>query len=154
MADRPVLVRAAERPAELAFRHPLNPASEILGWQLSRLTGMTRAAVNLLRVPAGRESFVAHAHTAEEEWLFVLSGRGMARIGDAEVEVGPGDFLGFPTPSVVHHLRNPFDMDLVYLCGGEIRAAEVAEYPDQGLMLVRQPDAAWVVPKSAMRRIQ
>jgi uncharacterized cupin superfamily protein len=154
MAEHRSLIRAAERPAELEFRHPVNPASEIRGWQLSRLTGLTRTALNFMCVPPGRESFVAHSHTAEEEWIYVLSGRGMARIGDQELEVGPGDFMGFSTPSVVHHLRNPFAEDLVYLCGGEIRAAEIAEYPDQGLVLVRQPNAAYVVPKTALRRIQ
>jgi uncharacterized cupin superfamily protein len=152
--DRRALLRASERPTELVFHHPLNPASEIRGWQLSRLTGLERTALNLMRVPPGRESFVAHSHTAEEEWIYVLSGRGMARIGGDELEVGAGDFLGFATPSVVHHLRNPFSEDLVYLCGGEIRAAEIAEYPDQGLVLVRQPNAAYVVPKTALRRIQ
>jgi len=47
-----------------------------------------------------------------------LSGRGIAEIGDEEVEVGPGDFMGFATPSSAHHLRNRFDVDLVYLMGG------------------------------------
>jgi uncharacterized cupin superfamily protein len=69
------------------------------------------------------------------------------------MEVGAGDFLGFPTPSVVHHLRNPFAEDVVYLCGGEICAAEIAEYPDQGVVLVRQPNAAYVVPKDGLRKI-
>lgn len=154
MPDRRVLIRASERPSALVFHHPLNTASEIRGWQLSRLAGLERTALNLFRVPPGRESFVAHAHTAEEEWIYVLSGRGMARIGDEEMEVGAGDFLGFATPSAVHHLRNPFGEELVYLCGGEICAAEIAEYPDQGLVLVRRPDAAYVVPKAALQRIQ
>ena len=153
MPKPPVLIRAAERPAELEFHHPLNPSSEIRYSPLSRLTGMKRAALNWGRLPPGRESFVPHAHTAEEEWIYVLAGRGMARIGSEEVEVGPGDFMGFATPSVVHHLRNPFAEDLVYLCGGEIRDAEIAEYPDQGLVLVRQPDAAYVVPREALRKI-
>jgi uncharacterized cupin superfamily protein len=153
VTDRPVLIRASDRPPELEFHHPLNGASEIRGWQLSRLTGLTRSALNLFRVPPGRESFVPHAHTAEEEWIYVLSGRGLARIGDAEIEVVAGDFMGFATPSVVHHLRNPFAADLVYLCGGEIRAAEIADYPEQGMLLVRQPHAAYAVPKSALRKI-
>jgi uncharacterized cupin superfamily protein len=153
MPEPTCLVRQVERPEEFDFRHPLNPNSEIRGLQLSRLTGLQRTALNLMRVPPGRESFVAHSHLAEEEWLYILSGRGLARIGDAEYEVGAGDFMGFPTPSVVHHLRNPNAEDLVYLCGGEIRELEVAEYPDQGLVLIRKPHEAHVVPGAMLRRI-
>lgn len=153
MPDPKPLIRASARPAELEFRHPLNPRSEIRALQLSRLAGLQRTALNWMRVPPGRESFVAHSHLAEEEWIYVLSGKGLARIGDVEHEVGAGDFLGFTTPSVVHHLRNPFDEDLVYLCGGEIRELEVAEYPDQGLVLIRRPSEAHVVPAASLRKI-
>ena len=37
--------------------------------------------------------------------------------------------MGFPTPSVAHHLRNPFNEDLVYLMGGERREMEIADFP-------------------------
>jgi uncharacterized cupin superfamily protein len=153
MPEAKVLIRRTERPSELEFHHPLNPSSELRGFQLSRLCGLRRTALNWFRLPPGRESFVAHSHTAEEEWIYVLSGRGLARIGSEDLEVGPGDFMGFATPSVVHHLRNPFGEDLVYLCGGEMRAVEVAEYPDQRMVLIRKPDAAFVVPKEALRKI-
>jgi uncharacterized cupin superfamily protein len=153
MPEAKALIRCSERPAELEFHHPLNPSSELRGFQLSRLCGLRRSALNWFRLPPGRESFVAHSHATEEEWIYVLSGRGLARIGSDEVEVGPGDFMGFATPSVVHHLRNPFGEDLVYLCGGEMRELEVAEYPDQGMVLVRKKDAAFVVPREALRKI-
>jgi hypothetical protein len=39
---------------------------------------------------------------------------GQDRVPEAVRLVGPGDFLGFPTPSVAHHLRNPFTEDFVY----------------------------------------
>jgi uncharacterized cupin superfamily protein len=113
-----------------------------------------RSALNLLRVPPGRESFVADTHTADEEWIFVLAGRGLAPIGDEELEVGAGDFMGLKTPSVAHPLRNPFTEDLVYLCGGEIRSAEISDHPDHGVVLVHQPNAAHVVAKDALRKIQ
>ncbi|MEM9491829.1 MAG: cupin, partial [Myxococcota bacterium] len=53
------------------------------------------------------------------------------------VEVGPGDFMGFPTPSVAHHLRNPFDEELVYLSGGERKSMEIADFPRLGKRLLR-----------------
>ena len=88
-------------------------------------------------VAPGKESFVYHAHHGEEEFLYIVSGRGVAEIGDQQFEVGPGDFMGFPTPSVGHHLRNPYGEDLVYLSGGERKPMEVADFPRHGKRLVR-----------------
>ena len=45
---------------------------------------------------------------------------------------GAGDFMGFPTPSVAHHLINPYDEDLVYLMGGEAVPLDVLDYPTLG----------------------
>jgi uncharacterized cupin superfamily protein len=74
----------------------------------------------------------------EEEFVYILSGRGLAEIDGAEHEVRAGDFMGFGTsPPTAHHLRNPFAEDLVYLSGGERRANEIAEYPKLGKMMVR-----------------
>ncbi len=138
-APKSPLSRAADRASvpEESQQHPLNPNSEIRGQSLSDLVGLRRTGVHLLRIPPGKESFVYHSHQLEEEWMYVLSGRGIAEIGDAQHEVGPGDFLGFPTPSVGHHLRNPFSEDLVYLSGGERREMEVADFPRHNKRMVR-----------------
>jgi uncharacterized cupin superfamily protein len=133
------LVRAREIAAsEESYSHPWNPRSEIHGVPLAPLTGLKRTGVTLVRVPPGKESFAYHSHHAEEEWIYVLSGRGVAEIDDQEHEVGPGDFMGFATSSVAHHLRNPFDADLVYLMGGESRELEVADFPRLGRRMVRR----------------
>ena len=147
------LVPLSARPAELTFHHPLNPNSELHGFQLSRLTGLTRSAVNWIRLPPGKESYVYHSHRAEEEWLYILSGRGITEIDGKEYEVAPGDFMGFPTPSVAHHLRNPFGEDLIYLCGGEIRDLEVCEYPRNEVVLIRRGAEAHIVPASEVKKI-
>ncbi|QRN99843.1 cupin domain-containing protein [Archangium violaceum] len=138
-APKSPLSRAADRAKlpEQAQQHPFNPNSEIRGHSLSELVGLRRTGVHLLRIPPGKESFVYHSHQLEEEWMYVLSGRGIAEIGDEQHEVGPGDFLGFSAPSVGHHLRNPFSEELVYLSGGERREMEVADFPRHGKRMVR-----------------
>lgn len=130
--DKPSLniVRAADIAAHAQeFSHPWNPHSLVRGTQLARSVGLKRTGVNIITVPAGKESFVYHSHRFEEEWIYVLAGTGVALIDGAEYPVGPGDFMGFPTPSVAHNMRNPGPGDLVYLSGGENREFEVAEYP-------------------------
>jgi uncharacterized cupin superfamily protein len=131
------LVRAAERGAEEEYSHPLNPRSLIRGVSLSESAGLRRIGVHLFRVPPGKESLAYHAHHGEEEFLYILSGRGIAEIDGQEHEVGPGDFMGFAAPSVGHNLRNPFDEELVYLSGGERHELEIADFPRHGKRMVR-----------------
>jgi uncharacterized cupin superfamily protein len=133
------VLRAAEIEAQKQpYSHPWNPASELHGVQLGRTLGLARTGVNFAVLPPGKESFVYHSHTYEEEWLYILSGRGRAEVGEEVYEVGAGDFLAFPTPSVAHHLTNPFDAALVYLMGGESREFEVADFPRLKRRMVRR----------------
>ena len=148
MSESPrVLLRAAEIEAmsEGSFQHPLNPRSEIHLRSLSQMAGMRRVGIHIGRIPPGKESFAYHSHHFEEEFLYILSGRGMADIDGKEVEVGPGDFLGFAAPSVAHHLRNPFAEELVYMMGGERREFEIAEFPRNHKRLIRNREKAWLV---------
>ena len=132
------IVRAADIAAHAQeFSHPWNPRSQMHGTQLARSVGLKRTGVNLVRVPAGKESFAYHSHRHEEEWLFLLSGAAIALIDGVEYEVNAGDFIGFPAPSVAHLLRNPGPADLVYLVGGENREFEIAEFPGLGKRMVR-----------------
>src|SRR2546427_11954580 len=84
---------------EFRFEHPLNPRSEVHLRALGALAGLQRVGILIGRVPPGKESFVYHSHRYEEEFLYVLARRGLAEIGEEEVEGGPGGFMGVPTPS-------------------------------------------------------
>jgi uncharacterized cupin superfamily protein len=132
-----ILVRASERKPALEFHHPQNRSeSEVHLTALSRLAGLRRVAVLHARVPAGRESFVFHVHQRDEEWLFVLSGRGVAELGDREVEIGPGDFLGFPARGPAHNLRAARGEELVYVQGGDAwsrDSIDIVDFPRLGL---------------------
>jgi uncharacterized cupin superfamily protein len=114
---------------ERAFAQRLNQNSHLLRTRLAQLAGLKRARVSLGRVPPGKDSFAYHAHLIEEEWVYILSGRGIAEIDGQSHEVGPGDFMGFPSPGVAHLMRNPFEADLVYLMGGESVPLDVLDYP-------------------------
>jgi uncharacterized cupin superfamily protein len=146
----PCLLRVADRPAEAAFAHPLNPDSDMHGVSLSEQVGLQRVGVHVVRIPPGKESAIFHSHRVQEEFFLILSGRGVAEIDDGTFEVGPGDFMGFPTPSAAHHLKNPFDEDLVYLVGGERGAVEIAEFPRLGKMVFRDGDEAFTVDKDRL----
>ena len=138
--DKPSLniVRAADIAAHSQeFSHPWNPGSQMHGTQLARAAGLRRTGVNFMRIPAGKEAYVYHSHRHEEEWIYVLSGRAIALIDGTDYEVLAGDFIGYPTPSVAHLMRNPGPEDLVYLSGGEHLDFDIAEFPTLGKRMVR-----------------
>jgi uncharacterized cupin superfamily protein len=131
-----VLVRAGERGPAREYRHPENPRSEVHLGALSRPAGLSRLAVVHTRVPAGKESFVHHVHRHDEEWVYVLSGRGVAELGEREEAIGPGDFLGYPASGEPHNLRAAAGEDLVYVQGGDAwsrSTIEIVDMPRLGL---------------------
>ena len=114
-------------------RHPFTPASEMRILRLAGATGLTRLGVNLIRIPPGKESFIPHAHTREEEFVFVLEGAGEVVLDGVAHPLGPGDFVGFPIDGVVHSVRSLGPGDLLYLSGGEpSQGVEVADMPSIG----------------------
>ena len=73
------VVRAREAEEQATrFSHPWNPNSELFGTRLSSLVGLGRVGVSRMRMPPGKESFVYHSHYRDEEWTYVLSGRGVS----------------------------------------------------------------------------
>lgn len=114
---------------ENRFVHPLDSGAVRHTRSLGDATGLTSMGVHLVRLAPGAVSTVYHFHHHDEEWLYVLSGRGVAEIGDEKFEVGPGDFMGFVAGSVSHLLSNPHQEDLVYLVGGNRLPYDVCDYP-------------------------
>src|ERR1700750_3075211 len=138
-AQKPQFLLSRDKAQEFqaSFSHPWNPNSHLSGVPLGKVMGLERTGVSLVHIDPGKESFVYHSHQREEEWIYILSGRGIAEIDDKEYEVAAGDFMAFPTPSVAHHLRNPFTERLTYLVGGENLEIDVADFPRLGKRIIR-----------------
>lgn len=124
----------------MALSHPLNPSSKLFMTRLSDPTGLTHLGVSLARLLPGKESFAMHAHSLQEEWIYVVSGSGEVRIGDASLRLAPGDFVGFPAGGHAHIVRNDSDAELVYLQGGDRRKGDVARFPELGLIGYQHDD--------------
>lgn len=140
MADEPkYLIRTSKMPRDAGYhiRHPMQENTEVYWASLSQPAGMERAHLNLVRVPPGKTAFPVHSHAIQEEFVFVLSGEGLARIGDDDFKIGPGDYLGYPTDGTPHGLRNTGGEDLVCLMGGERTVTEVATFPELGKVAIQ-----------------
>lgn len=123
--------------AETSFTHPLNANAVRHTRTLGEIAGLGNVGVHLVRVEPGHATTEYHFHRAEEEFLYILSGRGVAEIDGREVAVGPGDFMGFPAGGPAHVMRNEGPDDLVYLMAGEHRTADVVDYPHKKKRLLR-----------------
>lgn len=121
------------RMEESTRAHLFNPNGVRRSRSLGDATGMKRIGVHLVRLQPGRESTEYHTHSHDEEWIYVLGGRGMSEIDGRTVEVAAGDFMGFPAGSPPHTMTNPFDADLVYLVGGTREPYDVVDYPRKGI---------------------
>lgn len=154
MADEPnPIIRTKELKPEdgWPFRHPLNPNSEAQFFRLSRPAGLQRCHVNLLRVPPGKEAFILHRHSVQEEWSYIVEGEGTAQIGDEKIKVSAGDFIAFPLNGKAHTIVNTGTGDLVYLTGGEDTPYDIGHFPSVNKMIVFKPDGVELIDESAAK---
>ncbi|MBK8542265.1 MAG: cupin domain-containing protein [Caulobacteraceae bacterium] len=88
--SKKALWRSSEIPAAMRpFTQKLNANSLFRAAGLSRLAGMSRAHVSLVKLPPGKDSFAYHAHMLEEEWIYIVSGRAMADIDGKTSKLAP-----------------------------------------------------------------
>src|SRR6478672_7006015 len=86
--------------------------------QLGKPAGSRALGATLTEVAPGAISFPRHAHHANEEAIYVLSGSGEARIGEERVAVRPGDWTALPgaPPHAPKWVTSPATVPFVYLC--------------------------------------
>ena len=134
MSDRSCLLKRdeIEQLPEERRPHPLDSSIVRHTRSLGDAAGLSTIGVHLVRLEKGDTSSVLHFHHQDEEWVYVLSGRGIANIGEQQHEVAAGDFMGFTAASAPHNLHNPNAEDLVYLVGGNRWPFDVCDYPEMG----------------------
>lgn len=113
------------------FQHDVDSGAQRVMRSLTGAAGgLARQAVRWTRVTAGHKSTACHTHERTDEWIYVLSGRAVARVGDERFEVEAGDFLGHPAGSPPHQMRPVTDLE--YLMGGMVDPDDVVLYPEAG----------------------
>lgn len=100
------------------------------------------------RVPPGKRAFPKHAHLANDEAIFVVSGCGELTIGDEAAPVTAGDFIMLPKGEEhAHVLVNDGDEDIIYLCMSTAVMPDVVHYPDSGKLGVLGSKDFWTAGK-------
>ncbi|MDE3175482.1 MAG: cupin domain-containing protein [Pseudomonadota bacterium] len=145
--SRPVAIRAAEAPLRAkASNYPEPFASRMAGRDkrpLGDLFGLTHFGVNLTRLKPGAVSALRHAHTRQDEFVYILEGRPTLVTDAGRMALEPGLCAGFKAGSGdAHHLVNETGADVVYLEIGDRAAGDEAAYPDDDIE-ARMADGRW-----------
>lgn len=132
MEDKPYPLLKADEIAsmdETINTHQFNAKARRHTRSLGDILGFSQLGLHLVRLEPGDESTQFHFHHNDEEFLYILSGNGVAEIDNQKHEIGPGDFMGFVQHSLPHCLTNPYKEDLVYLMGGTRNEFDICDYP-------------------------
>ncbi len=85
----------------------------------------------VFKVASGKRAFPRHAHLANDEAIYVLSGVGVLSVGEQEVEMEEGDFVLIPRGAEYAHVFvNQGQEDLLYICISTMNMPDVVHYPD------------------------
>ena len=104
---------------------------------LGDLFSLSNFGVNLTRLAPGALSALRHAHSMQDEFIYVLEGEPTLVTDDGETELHPGMCAGFKADTGnAHHLINRSNADVVYLEVGDRAAGDSATYPDDDLHAV------------------
>ncbi len=140
-ANRPVALVAADAPAR-AFRtnYPEPFASRMARRDkrpLGDRFGLTNFGVNITRLAPRGASALRHAHTKQDELVYILEGRPTLVTNAGRTALEPGMCAGFKAGNGdAHHLVNETDEDVVYLEIGDRTAGDAVDYPDDDLAIV------------------
>ena len=104
--------------------------------RLADHAGLTNYGVNLVRVLPGGQSSARHAHSKQDEFVYVLEGEFVLVTDAGRETVGPGTCIGFPAGTGDgHHFLNLTGEDAVFLVVGDRTAGDEVTYPDIDLAL-------------------
>ena len=105
--------------------------------QLGDLFGLRNFGVNYTVIQPGAISALHHAHTTQDEFIYVLDGEVTLFVGAQSMVLKAGMCAGFPAGGEAHHLENRSDAPATYLEIGDRDATDKVSYPDDDLIALR-----------------
>lgn len=148
MDSKPVAVSArAVAPRTRPSNYPEPFASRMAGREkraLGDAFGLSNFGVNLTRLAPGAMSALRHAHSHQDEFVYILEGEPTLVTEGNRTKLAPGLCAGFKAGSGnAHHLVNETARDVIYLEIGDRSAGDTAVYPDDDIAARLGPDGKW-----------
>jgi uncharacterized cupin superfamily protein len=133
-----VAIKVQDAPSRIkASNYPEPFASRLAGRRkqpLGDLFGLTNFGVNLTRLAPQAVSSLRHAHTRQDEFVYVLQGRPTLHTDEGFTQLEPGMCAGFKAGTGnAHRLINETADEVVYLEIGDRTPGDEGSYPDDDL---------------------
>lgn len=110
---------------------------------LGDLFGLQNFGVNLTLLKPGARSALRHAHSKQDEFIYILRGNPVLITDAGETPLSTGSCSGFKAGTGNgHQLVNRTQEDVLYLEVGDRTAGDSATYPDDDIQAV-YGDAGW-----------
>lgn len=106
--------------------------------------GLSKFGVNLTRLAPGGISALFHAHSHEEEFIYILEGEATLKTDDGEFLLSSGMCAGFKAGGNAHQLLNKSNEDMVYLEIGNRDPNDSATYPNDDIAAHKDEGGKWV----------
>ncbi len=138
----PVAVVATQAPPRAKpSNYPEPFASRMTGRKkhpLGDLFGLTNFGVNLTTLAPNAASALRHAHTKQDEFVYILQGHPTLHTDEGRTRLSPGMCAGFKAGTGNgHRLVNETEEEVVYLEVGDRTPGDEGSYPDDDLHAVR-----------------
>jgi uncharacterized cupin superfamily protein len=146
-AERPIaLVAHQVAPRQTPSVYPAPFAARMQG-RVKRVLGdafgLSHFGVNLTTLQPGASSALRHAHSRQDEFVYILRGHPTLETDRGATALSPGMCAGFPAGTGdAHRLVNQTEADVVYLEIGDRTPGDTAQYPDDDL-LANHVDGRW-----------
>lgn len=153
MSDRtpqsPIAIAAESAPPRTKPSNYPEPFYSRMSRRLKRplgdLFGLSNFGVNLTTLAPGGESALRHAHTKQDEFIYILSGTPTLVTDAGETPLQPGMCAGFKAGTGDgHHLVNRSDRDVIYLEVGDRTPGDAGSYPDDDIQASLDGGGKWV----------
>ncbi|HPR45152.1 MAG TPA: cupin domain-containing protein [Ottowia sp.] len=137
-SPRPAAVVALEVPPRTRpTNYPEPFAARMKGRekrQLGDVFGLVNFGVNLTRLAPGAVSALRHAHSKQDEFIYILKGSPVLHTDEGRTLLAPGMCAGFRAGTGnAHHLINESAEEVLYLEVGDRSPGDEGSYPDDDL---------------------
>ena len=143
----PVALVAEEAPPRTKPSNYPEPFFSRMKGRLKRplgdLFGLANFGVNLTTLSPGAVSALRHAHSKQDEFVYILRGHPTLVTDEGRTRLSPGMCAGFKAGTGnAHHLVNETTEDVVYLEAGDRTPGDEGSYPDDDLK-AKLVDGRW-----------
>lgn len=105
---------------------------------IGHAVGCEKIYVNIDYVKPGGKSTKYHSHSKQEEFFLIMSGNGLLRMNEEEIQIKTGDVISKPAGKDIAHqfINNSLEI-LQILDVGTLEKDDIVKYPDENVLFIK-----------------